>query len=114
MASCWGECGGANVGLWGDEGREDIAGERVVGEWGAIMPSPEVLRETFGRIRGRSIFDNIDLKRETRDGVGLEEDAGPADMGIALSFALRLRNRNNGVSQTHRAKKVAISANPGE
>lgn len=34
-------------------------------------------------------------------------------MGNALSFALRLRNRNKGASHTHIPKKVAISAKPG-
>lgn len=33
--------------------------------------------------------------------------------GRALSFALRLRNKNNGTSHTHTPKKVAISAKPG-
>lgn len=33
--------------------------------------------------------------------------------GSALSFALRLRNKNRGTSHTHTPKKVAISAKPG-
>lgn len=33
------------------------------------------------------------------------------DIGSALSFALRLKNRNNGTSQTHTPKKVAMSMN---
>ena len=34
-------------------------------------------------------------------------------IGSALSFALRLKNRNSGASHTHMPKNVAISANPG-
>ena len=37
----------------------------------------------------------------------------PADIGRVLSLALKLRNRNRGTSQTHRAKKDAISGKPG-
>jgi hypothetical protein len=37
----------------------------------------------------------------------------PEDVGRALSFALRLRNKNNGASQTHIPKKVAISVKLG-
>ena len=37
----------------------------------------------------------------------------PMFIGNALSLALRLRNKNNGASQTHIPKKVAISAKPG-
>ncbi len=34
-------------------------------------------------------------------------------MGSVLSFALRLRKRNNGVSQTQSPKKVAMSPKVG-
>jgi hypothetical protein len=37
----------------------------------------------------------------------------PDCVGSALSFALKLKNKNSGASQTHSPKKVAISANPG-
>lgn len=36
----------------------------------------------------------------------------PAETGSALSFALRLRKRNKGASQTQIPKKDAISVNP--
>ena len=38
---------------------------------------------------------------------------GSPDVGRVLSFALRLRKRNNGVSQTQRPKKVAMSPKVG-
>ncbi len=34
-------------------------------------------------------------------------------MGRVLSLALKLRNKNSGTSQTHIAKKEAISEKPG-
>lgn len=37
----------------------------------------------------------------------------PDDTGSALSFALRLRKRNKGASQTQMPKNEAISMNPG-
>jgi hypothetical protein len=37
----------------------------------------------------------------------------PADMGSALSFALRLKKRNRGANHTHIPKNVAMSVNPG-
>ena len=35
------------------------------------------------------------------------------ETGNALSFALKLKNRNNGTNQTQIPKNVATSANPG-
>ena len=35
------------------------------------------------------------------------------DTGNALSFALKLKNKNNGTNQTHNAKNVAMSWNAG-
>lgn len=37
----------------------------------------------------------------------------PDDVGRALSLALKLKNKNNGTSQTHMPKKVAMSVKPG-
>jgi hypothetical protein len=42
-----------------------------------------------------------------------EKGCTPAEVGSALSFALKLRNRNSGASHTHIPKKEAISVNPG-
>jgi hypothetical protein len=42
---------------------------------------------------------------------GTEGDS--PDVGSVLSFALRLRKRNNGVSQTQSPKKVAMSPKEG-
>ena len=39
--------------------------------------------------------------------------APSTDIGNALSFALKLKNRNNGTNQTQIPKNVATSANPG-
>jgi hypothetical protein len=42
-----------------------------------------------------------------------KDDHLQADMGSALSFALRLRKRNRGASQTHNPKNDAISVKLG-
>lgn len=59
----------------------------------------------------------MERNKETRvDDEGAEkEDAvgDPDDIGSALSFALRLRNKNRGASQTQIPKNEAISVNPG-
>jgi len=93
------------------------------GERGAMRPSDISLRDGLSRTRGNSTERLLkrDLKSEPREGLVVID--GPiglsvsltiaADMGSALSFALRLRKRNKGASHTHMPKNVAISLNPG-
>lgn len=60
--------------------------------------------------------ENIDLNNEEFDrGTPVAEGtlSIPDDVGRALSFALKLKNRNRGTSQTHVPKNVAMSVKPG-
>lgn len=117
-------------GYWGGIGG-------TLGERGAIIPSLVSCRgfalETLSNDRKEKIERNSDTRVVVVTGiVDPEGDPGsalrvisgawhslskkfntPVDIGSALSFALRLRNRNSGASQTQMPKKEAISLNPG-
>lgn len=91
------------------------------GDGGAMRPS--ALRDDARRSPGTK--PNIRRRSEERAGRGRCADVGKEaaegeltasrepDVGSVLSFALRLRKRNNGVSQTQSPKKVAMSPKVG-
>jgi len=57
--------------------------------------------------------EDLDCRAPTSDGEWEDESMIPDDVGRALSLALKLKNKNNGTSQTQMPKKVAMSLNPG-
>jgi len=76
--------------------------------------------ESSGRESKRDL--NNDVRGFVIIGDNMVEEVGvfgtlsaptPMFRGKALSFALRLKNKKSGASQTQTPKNVAISANPG-
>jgi len=87
----------------------------VVGVRGAINPSDVPLRKDVCLILetpSKEKNEKIDRTSDTRAfAVCSEGELGSAVIvGRALSLALRLRNKYNGVNQTHIPKNDAISA----